>query len=107
MKKKRDDHAGDVIAVFRLSTGYKVEITLGGVIDKDMAHLTQALIGEFAFSSAKEHGSWEKGLESLISEVADCVLRLSDHEKDNLLRAIVFQFVCRQWSEMERKLKRK
>ena len=107
MKTKPNDHAGDVIAVFRLSTGYKVEITLGGVIDKDMAHLTQALIGEVAFSSAKEHGCWEKGLESLVSEVADCVLRLSEQEKNSLLRAIVFQFVCKKWSEMERKLRHK
>jgi hypothetical protein len=62
------------------STGHRLEI------DEDVDHLTQALIGEIALSAAKEHNSWEKGLESLVSEVADCVLRLREQEKNSLLR---------------------
>lgn len=104
MEKENNDMAKEVIALFRLSTRYKVEITFAEVIDKDMNHLTQALIGEFALPAARERG-WEEAFEPLQLEIADCVLRLSEQEKNRLLQAIVFQFVLRKWSDSERKLK--
>ena len=104
MKGKTDRHGKEPIALFRLSTGYEVPIGFDEVIGKDMDHLTNALIGEFALAGAKEHG-WDKAVESMVSEIADCVLRLPEQEKNNLLRAIVFQFVLKRWAQLERRIK--
>ena len=104
MREKTDGHGKETIALFRLSTGYEVPICFDGVMGKDMKHLANALIGEFTLAGAKEHG-WDKAVESMVSEIADCVLRLPEQEKNNLLRAIVFQFVLKRWAELERRIK--
>jgi hypothetical protein len=97
---KADGRAKELLAVFRLSTGYTVPIYSAEAMGESMDHLTNALIGEMALSAAREVG-WDKALDSLVSEILDCVLRLGEQEKNNLLREIVFQSVYRRWSELE------
>jgi len=101
-QEKGDGRAKELLAVFRLSTGYKVPIYSAEAMGESMDHLTNALIGEMALSAAREVG-WDKALDSLVSEILDCVLRLSEQEKNNLLREIVFQSVGKRWSELEKR----
>ncbi len=107
MAKRRKDPDQKTSCVFRLSTGYQVPMELMRVTTACMAHLANALIGEFALARAKEEGSWDKGLEALTSEILDCVLRLTQEEKDNLLRSIVFEFACKSWSRLEKRSREK
>jgi len=103
-KKKRSRK--DVIAVFTLSTGYKVPIEAMDVKEAGMTHLAQALIGEMVPSKAKESG-WDEALDTLRLEVSDCLIRLPDVEKSMLLKSIIWESVVEVWGKLEKNLRKK
>jgi hypothetical protein len=101
MGKTKKGRMREVIAVFRLSTGYEVPIEPNDVRPGGMDHLVNALICEVMFPTAKKHG-WEKAKEALLKEIFDTVERLTEKEKRALLAGLIWDFVCEKWSRLEK-----
>jgi hypothetical protein len=104
--KKKQHREKDVIAVFTLSTGYKVPVGAMDVKKGGLTHLARALIGETVPSKAKECG-WDEALQVLQLEVSDCLIRLPDVEKNMLLKSLIWESVVEQWGKLEKEFRKK
>ena len=98
---KKKANTKKTIAEFVLSTGYVVPIEFEN-ISGSMRHLSQAIIGELALATAIKHG-WNKGLNAMKSEISDCVIRLSEETKENLIKGLIWNDVLKVWKKFEKK----
>ena len=105
-KKKKSKQAKEVVAVFTLSTGRKVPIKAMDVREGGMTHLAQAIIEDKVPNVAKEYG-WDKALEVLQLEIADCLFHISPMEKDLLLRSLIWETVIEEWGKLEKHCRKK
>lgn len=100
MGKRKKNNGKELIAVFQLSTGYKVPIEAEEVLEQGVDHLANALIGEIAMPALKEGGGAKRVGGALEKEIAECVGKLTAMEKEALLRGLIWQLTLSKWSEL-------
>lgn len=92
------------IAVVRLSSGCKVKVSLEDHF-KGIDGLTNALIGEVFLPVGTKKG-WKKGVDALQKEVATCVCRMRESEKDFLLSLLIVDLTYQKWEKIRKRLRK-
>lgn len=91
------------LALVKLSSGYDVQIDFGR-FDKDMEHLTNALIGEI-FLPALKKGNLKKAAQQLQHEIITACEKMSSKTKSALLTTIMWHRVCEKHSKLMKMLR--
>ena len=91
------------ICNIKLSTGYKIPIDYNK-FDKDMDHLTNALIGEVFVPNTKNLGI-KKATRVLQDEIVDFCEKLSSKSKTALLSTIIWNVVCKKHNKIMKSIK--
>ena len=101
MAQDKADGHGQLIATFRLGTGYEVPIDLRRAFSEGIDHLGNAIVGEIMMPAFKRGGSLEEIRRAALVEIDACVKRLSDEERISVLVHLIAEITHEKWAKAE------
>ena len=89
------------ICKIRLSTGYEIQVDFSR-FDKDIDHLTNALMGDVLTPNIKKYGM-KKAQKILQTEIIDICENLENKTKTALLSTIIWHLICIKLNRLVRR----